>query len=99
MILLLIPVAAVVIGAGLWVGLRGWGALSLGVDRPERVTWRDRRAGREGRAPFSVRPDSEGLREWSDRLPAGCLIAVIVASGVWVLGWLIVLIFGLNLLS
>ena len=109
MILLLIPLGGLVLGLALWFGMRGLGALAMGADpgpswsdrreswREKRESWRDRR---EARGPVSIRtaaPDS--VREWADRIPQGCLIAVIVASAVWVLGWLIFLIYGLNLLS
>lgn len=96
MILLLIPFGGLVLGLGLWLSLRGLGALSLGAERPERVTFRERRQSGER---FSFRPGSEGLREWAERIPQGCLIAVILVTALWVLAWLIVLIFGLSLLS
>ena len=106
MILLLIPVAGVVLGLGLWVALRGLGMPSMGIDRPDRGSRADRRDRRESGEGFTWRPASfttssggGGLREWADRMPAGCLIAVIAVTGLWVLGWLIFLIFGLNLLS
>ena len=103
MILLLIPVAGIVLGLGLWVGLRGLGMPSMGIDRPQRG---DRARGRDSGEGFTWRPPSfstssggGGLREWADRMPAGCLIAVIAVTGLWIVGWLIFLIFGLNLLS
>ncbi len=99
MILLLIPLGGLVLGLGLWVGLRGLGALSMGGERPARAGFRERRDDRAGRAPSSFRPAPEGLREWAERVPQGCLIAVIVLTGLWVIAWLIFLIFGLNLLS
>jgi len=101
-ILLLIPFGGVVLGVALWLSLRGLGALDMGAERPVRVSFRERRESRGSRergAPFSFRPAPEGVREWADRIPQGCLIAVIVATAVWLLGWLIFLIYGLNLLS
>lgn len=106
MILLLIPLAGLLLGLGLWVGLRGLGMPSLGVDRPDRGWRGSERERRDGGEGFSWRPSAYssssgggGLREWADRMPAGCLIAVIAVSGLWILGWLIFLVFGLNLLS
>lgn len=106
MILLLIPLAGLVLGVGLWIGLRGLEALSLGGStRPERESWRERRGSRE-RFSFassgssgSSGSSSQGVREWAERIPPGWLIAVIAATGVWVLGWLVILIVGLNFLS
>ncbi len=99
MILLLIPVAGLVLGLGLWVGLRRFDALTLGFDGTDRASRRDRRSGGGG---FSLRPGSfrsEGVREWADNLPQGCLIGVIAVSVLWILAWLGLLIFGLSLLS
>lgn len=103
MILLLIPLGGLVLGLGLWIGLRGLGALSMGADaRPERTSWRERRQGGERGERFSfrsVRSPPQGVREWAERIPTGWLIAVIAATGLWIVAWLVVLIFGLNFLS
>jgi hypothetical protein len=106
MILLLIPVGGIVLGLALWVGLRGLAIPGMGIDRPERgsrASWRDRHERGDGISwrPGALLPSSAsgGLREWADRMPAGCLIAVIAVTGLWVLGWLIFLVYGLNLLS
>jgi hypothetical protein len=106
-ILFLIPLGGIVLGLVLWIGLRGLGALSMGGGtgtRSERSTWRERRGDGHG-AGFSLPSlrsggtTAQGVRDWADRIPTGCLIAVIAATGVWILGWLIFLIFGLNFLS
>lgn len=108
MILLLIPLGGLVLGLGLWLGLRGLGALSMDGDvrpaRSERAGWRERRelradgrGGGGGRFSFGSTP--QGVREWAERVPTGCLIAVIATTGLWILAWLIFLIVGLNFLS
>lgn len=87
MILLLIPVAGIVLGVAAWAVLRGMGALNV--------------LGVEGRVPAETRQRREpsNLRERVEDIPQGCLIAVIVVTGLWVLGWLVVLIVGLSVLS
>ena len=91
MILLLIPVAGLLLGLGLWAAFRGMGALNvLGVEGSGPMR-RDR--------AYRDRPRPTSIREWFLQIRPGCLVAVIVAAGVWVLGWLIVLIIGLSYLS
>lgn len=100
MILILIPVAGIVLGVGLWVALRGLGALNMpgsepGPSRPER---------RERPMPTATTSyyygeSSSGFRGWLDNIPQWALLTVIGLSGVWILGWLIVLIIGLSMLS
>ncbi|MFP5320032.1 MAG: hypothetical protein ACLGI2_17290 [Acidimicrobiia bacterium] len=91
---LLIPLVAVALGVGLWFLLRGVGAFNVpGADpgagyggggyRPS--TWEASRGG--------------SVRERIDALPQGCLIGVIVVSGLWILGWVIALFIGLSLLT
>ena len=91
MILLLIPVAAVFLGLGLWAVTRGLGALNVpGVDAYEPLTRRQARA---------ERPRPTSVREWFTSIPSGWLVGVIVVCGVWIVGWLVVLIIGLSFLS
>ena len=87
MILLLIPLAGIVLGVALWGVLRGMGALNV--------------LGVEGRVPQQTRERREAtnLRERIEDIPQGCLIAVIAVTGLWILGWLVVLIIGLSVLS
>ncbi|MGH9280168.1 MAG: hypothetical protein ACRD12_18970 [Acidimicrobiales bacterium] len=95
MILILIPLAGIVLGLILWGAMRGLGAFdSLGgsgsggswrAERSDRSEWRDR--------------GSMSLRERVEATPRGCLLSVLVACGVWVLGWLILLVIGLSVLS
>ena len=99
MILVLVPLAGVVLGIGLYLALRAAGVLNvLGGDvgpresRSLRTTWGERAASRHDNGPLSV-------RERAQDIPSGCLLAIIIATAVWIIGWLIVLIFGLSLLS
>lgn len=110
MILVLIPLAGIMLGLGLWAALRSFGALNLpGADsssgRARGAPWTSRQP-REQRepAPRAWGPSSEsygttGIRERIESLPQGCLLAVIITAGVWILGWLIVLVVGLSYLS
>ena len=92
MILLLIPVAGIFLGLGLWAAFRGLGALNvLGAD-----------SGGSGRGTRAARYERErpaSVREWLAQIRPGCLVAVISVAAVWILGWLIVLIIGLSFLS
>lgn len=108
MILLLIPLAGIMLGLGLWAALRGFGALNLpGAEPSSRGgggppwTSRERRDSRERmwRPSGSDGYAPTGIRERIENLPQGCLFAVIITAGVWVLGWLIVLVVGLSYLS
>ncbi|MGH9224211.1 MAG: hypothetical protein ACRD2W_10625 [Acidimicrobiales bacterium] len=91
MILVLIPVAAIFLGLGLWAALRGMGALNV--------------LGAEGTGPltrsrdYSQRPRATSVREWFTLIRPGWLIAVIAVCGLWILGWLIILLVGLSFLS
>ena len=90
---LLIPLVAVGLGVGLWFLLRGVGALNVpGTESRGAST-----GGYSGSSWSASRGGS--VRERIDALPAGCLIGVIVTAGLWILGWVIVLIVGLSLLS
>lgn len=91
---LLVPILGIAVGVGMWFVLRGIGAMD--------VPGADPGGGGGYRAPAASRwQESRGgsLRERIDALPAGCLIGVTVAAGLWVLGWVIVLIVGLSLLA
>lgn len=92
MILILVPVVAAMLGVGLWVGLRGLTRLNvLGAEPAYGPVARESRS----------RPRGTGttLRERAEEIPYGCLMAVVIASGVWMVGWLVLLIVGLSLLS
>lgn len=103
MILILIPLVAAGLGIGLWVALRGVGALNFPGTEPSSSrsssassSWSDsppRWRDRESRSA----PGSLGER--IDQVPRGCLIGVIAAAGVWILAWLVLLVVGLSLLS
>jgi hypothetical protein len=88
LILILIPIAGLVLGVVLWITMRGLGAFNV--------------LGAEA-GPYSSRtqdrPEATNLRERIEYMPRGCLLSVVVACGVWVLGWLIALIVGLSLLA
>lgn len=91
MILVLIPLAGIVLGAVLWVAMRGMGAFNvLGTESGSYTTRSER---------VRDRPVATNLRERIEYMPRGCVLSVLVACGVWVLGWLIVLIVGLSLLA
>jgi hypothetical protein len=86
-ILLLIPLAGIVLGVVLWGVLRGMGVLNV--------------LGIEGRvaAPSRERREPSNLRERVEDIPQGCLIAVIAVTALWTVGWLVVLLIGLSVLS
>ena len=87
MILILVPLLGIVVGLLLYGGLRVTGAFgTLGDVGRQQDGWRERTRGLS-------------LRERAEEIPRGCLLAVVVAAAVWVLGWLIVLVIGLNLLG
>lgn len=91
MILILIPVAATFLGLGLWAAMRGMGALNvLGAEDTGPLL---------RRRDYADRPRPASFREWLSSIRPGCLIAVIAASGLWILGWLVVLLVGLSYLS
>ena len=87
MILLLVPVLCAGAGLALYAGLRATGAFGTvaGTSPPPART-------------YTSAPPS-GLAERIQAIPSGWLVAVIALCGVWILGWLIVLAVGLNLLS
>ena len=87
MILLLVPLLCAAVGLILYVGLRATGAFGVvaGGGSSASTTY-------GSSAPSSIR---ERIRD----IPSGWLIAVIAVSGVWIVGWLIVLAVGLNLLT
>ncbi|MFN2506843.1 MAG: hypothetical protein ABR540_21960 [Acidimicrobiales bacterium] len=87
MILVLVPVLCAVAGLVLYAGLRVTGAFGIVGDSDRGDGWR-----------ASSRGDLT-LRERVNEIPPGWLLAVIVVASLWILGWLIVLGIGLNLLS
>lgn len=81
------PLLGVLVGLLLYGGLRVTGAFgTLGDVGRQSEGWRDRTRGLS-------------LRERAEEIPRGCLVAVIAAAAVWTLGWLILLVIGLNLLG
>ncbi len=105
MILLLIPLAGLMLGVGLWIGLRGLNALNVPGGEPTAYLppsqWEPQP---QGQARQYMPPSGTSTRgsTWRDRaadIPQGWLVGVIVVSGIWILGWLIVLVIGLSLLS
>jgi hypothetical protein len=87
LILLLVPVLCAAVGLVLYGAMRATGAFgSL-----------DSGGGSARSAP--VRSEPVGIRERISDLSPGCLIAVVATAGVWIVGWLIVLAVGLNLLT
>lgn len=107
MILLLIPLVGIVLGVAAYLGLRAAGVFNVLGAEPG-----PRRRGREERES-GVRPsDVRGMGiSWprfgygpnlfdrTEGAPRGCLYAIIGVTAVWILGWLVVLIIGLSILS
>ena len=91
MILLLVPLLCAAVGLILYAGLRATGAFGAFAGTPSSTS------GGGGTAYRSSAPSS--LKERIQEIPSGWLIAVIAVCGVWILGWLVVLAVGLNLLS
>jgi hypothetical protein len=98
-ILLLVPLVGAVLGVGLYLVLRAAGVLNvLGSEpaprssRSTRETWGAARARRD-------RSERVTLLDRVDIVPHGCLYGIIAITAIWIIGWLVVLIFGLSLLS
>jgi hypothetical protein len=92
-ILVLVPLVGVVLGVALYVILRGIGVFNiLGGEPPTREA-------RSYRASGEWRSRGLSLGERLDAVPRGCLIAIIVVAGIWIIGWLVVLLVGLSFLS
>lgn len=86
MILVLVPVLCAVVGLLLYVGLRLTGAFGV--------------VGDDGGSGWRASGGGDlTLRERVNEISPGWLLAVIVVASLWILGWLIVLGIGLNLLS
>ena len=102
MTLLLIPLAGVVLGVAAYLGLRAAGVFNVLGGEPE--PWRPTR---EAKRPHPAGPTSSwprfgygvSLTERAEQAPRGCLYAIIGVTAVWILGWLVVLVIGLNILS
>ena len=92
MILVLVPLLCVVVGLILYAGLRATGAFGAFAGTPSSSSGGGRTTTYRSSAPSS-------LRERIEEIPSGWLIAVVAVCGVWILGWLIVLAVGLNLLT
>jgi hypothetical protein len=106
--LLLIPLVGIVLGVLAYLGLRAAGVFNvLGAEpapwraAPERAPRRERTARRERDTliswpRFGYGP---GLTERFESAPRGCLYAIIGVTAIWILGWLVLLVVGLSLLS
>jgi hypothetical protein len=94
-ILALVPLVGVLVGLGAWFGLRGFGAMDVLGGAPAKTGWREERRER----PQDYSGGLAGVRERIDNLPQGCLWAVIGVSALWVLGWIVLLVIGVSLLS
>jgi hypothetical protein len=91
LILLLVPVVCALAGLAIYGVLKLTGVFEFpGVE--------SRPAVREpGWRPW--RSEATGFRARVDEIPRGCLLGVIIAVGVWIVGWLVVLVLGLHLLG
>jgi hypothetical protein len=105
-ILLLIPVAGLLLGVGLWLGMRSLNTLNVPGGEPSTYLppsqWDPQPAQPQSRQYVPPSTLSTGETTWRDRaasIPHGWLIGVVVVCGLWILGWLILLIVGLSLLS
>ncbi len=95
---LLIPLVGVAVGLGLWALLRGVNAFNVpDADPAGSYSGGGRAATRSSGSWAESRGGS--IRERIDALPQGCLIGVIVVAALWILGWIVVLLIGLSLLS
>jgi hypothetical protein len=106
--LLLIPLAGIVLGVLAYLGLRASGVFNVLGAEPE-----TRRGGRErgSRRERTAVHDRGTLISWprfgygpalTDRFegaPRGCLYAIIAVTAIWILGWLVLLVVGLSILS
>ncbi|MDQ4134411.1 MAG: hypothetical protein M3179_14695 [Actinomycetota bacterium] len=90
LVLLIILVIAAVGGVGAYVIMQFTGVFGTSYDEP-RLRWSDRSGGGGGSGRVFV---PRRLEE----VPQGCLVSVLVAMGVWILLWLIVLVIGLRVL-
>lgn len=91
LILLIILVVAAVGGVAAYVIMQFTGVFGTGYDEP-RLRWSDRSGGGGGGSGRIFVP--RRLEE----VPQGCLVSVLVAMGVWILLWLVVLVIGLRVL-
>ena len=102
MTLLLIPLVGIVLGVAAYLGLRAAGVFNVLGTEPE--PWRPAR-GRPSsheREPGMSWPRfgyGSNLTERAEQAPRGCLYAIIAVTAVWILGWLVLLVIGLNILS
>ena len=90
MILFLVPVLCAVAGLILYVALRATGAFGVFAGTDGRATTA---ATRRASTPPST------LGERIRGIPPGWLVAVIALAALWIVGWLVVLAIGLNLLT
>ena len=90
MIVVVIVLVCVVVAVGTCFVLYQLGVVPSAPGATERQWWTTERRGRTPLRQASM-PD----REW----PQGCLVAVLVAAGIWFLLWGIVLILALRVLS
>ncbi len=104
----LVVVIAVLLSVGLYVGLTSSGIVpgAERQERPERSgpgfagrtgypTFGHDRSNESSAGMFGIFPRVPRLRE----LPQGCLLALIVASALWCIGWTVLLVLAIGLLS
>ena len=102
MTLLLIPLVGIVLGVLAYLGLRAVGVFNVLGAEPEPRTRGRARTPRPDREPTLSWPRfgyGAALYERVEGAPRGCLYAIIGVTTIWVLGWLVVLVVGLNILS
>ncbi|HEX6595738.1 MAG TPA: hypothetical protein VF045_02310 [Acidimicrobiales bacterium] len=99
LVALLIPLVGIAVGLGLWALLRGVNAFNVPDADPSGSYGGG--GGRVATRSSGTWAESRGgsVRERIDALPQGCLIGVIVVAALWILGWIVVLLIGLSLLS
>ncbi len=87
-VLLIILLVAAVGGVAAYVIMQFTGVFGTGREAPQ-LRWSDRSDTSSGRFYVPRR---------LEEVPQGCLVAVVVAMGIWILLWLIVLVIGLRVL-
>jgi hypothetical protein len=90
-ILLLVPVLCAVVGVVLYGALRATGAFGVFASADGASSSRVSR-GRSSAEPSSI-------RERVQNIAPGWLWAVVATAAIWILGWLIILLVGLSLLT
>ena len=100
----LVVIVCVLLAVGLYVGLMSSGIIpsperakpvDLGGGRPSYRTFGGDQDRDAGSGLFGIFPRVPHLRE----LPQGCLLALIVAAGLWFIGWTVLLVLAVSLLG